>query len=57
MDELLYEKGLVDRSRPFAELKRAAHINARARAANAAPDFSARIRAETNATETNAMPR
>jgi hypothetical protein len=43
-DELLYERGVLDHSVPFAELKRRAYINARARAANDAPDFSERIR-------------
>ena len=43
-DELLYERGSIDGSLPFAELKRRAHINERAHAANDAPDFSARIR-------------
>ncbi|HWX17312.1 MAG TPA: DUF4105 domain-containing protein [Chthoniobacterales bacterium] len=43
-DELLYERGVLDQSVPFAELKRRAYINARARAANDAPDFSERIR-------------
>lgn len=43
-DELLYERGVLDRSVPFAELKRRAYINARAQAANDAPDFSERIR-------------
>lgn len=43
-DELLYERGSIDRSRPFAELKQLSHINARAHAANDAPDFSERIR-------------
>jgi len=43
-DELLYERGVLDHSVPFAELKRRAYINARARAANDAPDFSKRIR-------------
>ena len=43
-DELLYERGCIDRSLPFAELKRRSHINERAHAANDAPDFSARIR-------------
>jgi hypothetical protein len=45
-DQLLYDRGGLDRSLPFAELKRRACINARAQAANAAPDFSARIRAQ-----------
>jgi hypothetical protein len=43
-DEMLYERGLIDRSLPFPELKRLAHINARATDANDSPDFSARIR-------------
>ena len=43
-DELLYERGALGHSLPFAELKRLAHINSRARAANGAPDFSDRIR-------------
>ncbi len=43
-DELLYERGVLDHSVPFAELKRRAYINARAQAANDAPDFSERIR-------------
>ncbi|MEN9974656.1 MAG: hypothetical protein RLZZ282_662 [Verrucomicrobiota bacterium] len=43
-DELLYERGALDRSLPFAELKQRAHINERAHAANDAPDFSQRIR-------------
>ena len=43
-DELLYERGTLDPSLPFAELKRRAHINDRAKAANDDPDFSARIR-------------
>jgi hypothetical protein len=44
-DEMLYERGGLDTSVPFAELKQRVHINERARAANDAPDFSARIRA------------
>lgn len=43
-DELLYERDGIDRSLPFAELKRISHINERAKAANDAPDFSERIR-------------
>jgi hypothetical protein len=43
-DELLYERGVLDRSVPFAELKRRAHINNRAHTADNAPDFSERIR-------------
>ncbi|MEO7101013.1 MAG: DUF4105 domain-containing protein [Luteolibacter sp.] len=43
-DELLYEKGVIDRSLPFAELKRISHINERAKEADDAADFSAQIR-------------
>jgi hypothetical protein len=43
--EYVYEHGRFDRSLPFAELKRRGHINAAARAADKAPDFSRRIRA------------
>ncbi len=44
-DKMLYERATIDRcSLPFDELKRRAHINERARAANDAPDFSDRIR-------------
>jgi hypothetical protein len=45
-DELLYERGVLNRNLPFAELKRRAHINARAKDADNAPDFSQRIRLE-----------
>jgi hypothetical protein len=40
-----YEIGRLDTSRPFVELKRLSHINARAQAAGDAADFSQRIRA------------
>ncbi|HSI85216.1 MAG TPA: DUF4105 domain-containing protein [Candidatus Methylacidiphilales bacterium] len=43
-DEMLYESGSLDQSVPFAELKKRAHINARAIAAGNAPDFSEQIR-------------
>ncbi|MET0852051.1 MAG: DUF4105 domain-containing protein [Candidatus Rokuibacteriota bacterium] len=43
--EYAYERGRLDRSRPFPELKRQSHINAAAQAADQAPDFSRRIRA------------
>jgi len=43
-DELLYERGSIDNSMPFAELKRISHINAKAQAANDSPDFSQKIR-------------
>ena len=43
-DELLYQRGILDPSLPFAELKQRAHINKRANDANDTPDFSERIR-------------
>jgi hypothetical protein len=43
-DQLLYERGLIATNLPLAELKEKCHINARARAADAAPDFSRAIR-------------
>lgn len=42
--EYLYESGRLDRQLSFPELQRRAHVNARAQAADAAPDFSDRIR-------------
>jgi hypothetical protein len=44
LDELLYERGALDRSLPFAELKRRSYINPAAQAADKDPDFSRRIR-------------
>jgi len=44
IDEHAYELGALDRSLPFAELKRISHINDRARAADHDPAFSDRIR-------------
>jgi len=46
LPEYLYELGQLDRSVPFAELRRRAHVNARAQAADKAADFSRQIRAE-----------
>lgn len=43
--EYAYELGYLDDSIPFRELKQRAHVNARAKAAGAADDFSAQIRA------------
>jgi hypothetical protein len=43
--EFLYDEGRLDTRVPFAELERRSHVNARARAAGAAADFSQRIRA------------
>jgi hypothetical protein len=48
--QLLYRHGLLDRAGlPFAEVRRRAHINARAQAANDAADFSRRIRTDDQA--------
>ena len=44
IDEMLYERGTLDRSLPFAELKKLSYINPKAKAADKAPDFSQRIR-------------
>jgi hypothetical protein len=44
--DYLYETGRLDRSRPFAELQRRAHVNDRARAADSAVDFSRLIRVD-----------
>jgi hypothetical protein len=43
--EYLSEQGRLERSLPFAELKERSHVNARAREADQALDFSQRIRA------------
>jgi len=43
-DELLYERGAIDRALPFAELKRISRVNERAKAAGEAEDFSKKIR-------------
>lgn len=43
-DEMLYERGILDRSLPFADLKRRARVNDRAKAADQDPAFSTRIR-------------
>jgi hypothetical protein len=42
--EFLYEQGRLDTSMPYAELRQRSRINALARAADDAPDFSERIR-------------
>ncbi len=44
IDELGYERGTIDTSLPFDELRRRSDITQKARAAGDAPDFSARIR-------------
>jgi hypothetical protein len=45
IDQMLYERGTIDTTLPFAELKQASNVVARAKAADQDPDFSARIRA------------
>ncbi len=47
--QYLYEQGRLDTHLPFAELRERAHVNARAQAADAAADFSQRIREESSA--------
>jgi hypothetical protein len=44
IDEMLYERGSIDTSLPFAELKKRSYINPRAKAADKDPAFSQRIR-------------
>ncbi len=44
IDELLYARGNVNRELPFPELRAKSEITARAKAADADPQFSARIR-------------
>lgn len=44
LPELLYQRGQLDQSRPFAELKAMSHINERAVRVGEQEDFSARIR-------------
>jgi hypothetical protein len=44
IDEMLYERGTIDVSLPFAELKKRSYINPRAKAADKDPAFSQRIR-------------
>ena len=45
LDEMIYERGAIDRSLPFTELKRRSYINPVAQAADKDKDFSRRIRA------------
>jgi hypothetical protein len=44
LDEMLYERGMLDQTLPFAELKTRSLINQRAKAADKASDFSRLIR-------------
>jgi hypothetical protein len=45
LDEMLYERKVIDTSLPFAELKRRSLINTRAQGEDKSPDFSRLIRA------------
>ena len=45
--QYLYEQGRLDTRVPFPELRERAHVNARAQAADAAADFSRRIREDS----------
>lgn len=44
LDQLLYERGSINSTLPFPELRTLSDVTARAKAAGAAPDFSQRIR-------------
>jgi len=44
IDEMLYERGMIDTNLPFAELKKLSYINPRAKAADKDPAFSKLIR-------------
>lgn len=44
IDEMLYERGAIDTSMPFQELKKRSLINERAKMVNKSQDFSKRIR-------------
>jgi hypothetical protein len=44
LPDYLYELGRLDTSKPFAELEKMSHVNARAHAADKDPEFSQRIR-------------
>ena len=41
---MLYNRGMINTSLPFEELKARSYVNDRAKAAGAVPDFSRRIR-------------
>lgn len=46
VDEMLYERGYLLQTLPFAVLKKSSYINAKAQAAEGSPEFSLRIREE-----------
>jgi len=51
LDEMLYERGILDHNLPFAELKMRSLINRQAQGADQAEDFSRQIRAGVPAME------
>jgi hypothetical protein len=53
IDEMLYERGAIDTSLPFAELKKRSYINPRAKTADKDPAFSQLIRVGLPAKELN----
>jgi hypothetical protein len=53
IDEMLYERGAIDTSLPFAELKKRSYINSRAKTADKDPAFSHLIRVGLPAKELN----
>lgn len=56
LPQFLYEQGrLIADGQPFSELQQRVHINARAHAADTAPDFSRRIR-DSNAVQAEPAP-
>jgi hypothetical protein len=56
LDELGYQRGTIDTSLPFDELKARSNIGERANAANAMSDFSARIREDLPGQRSPAPP-
>ena len=56
-NEMLYERGMIFTNLPLAELTERSHINARARAADKAEDFSQRIREGVPGTESPSSTR
>jgi hypothetical protein len=56
LPELLYEQGRIDTRLPFEELERRGHIDARAKAADQDPEFSARIRETVSPAASPSVP-
>ena len=55
LDEMIYERGVIDRTLPFAELKKRSYINPKAQAADQDPNFSQRIRQGIRGYETGTI--